>query len=331
MNLINCLRNIIGSNNPAWNVPSDFNLYVESLPGLSRADIVAMADSDYQTTGDFIQDKVSFAMNMVVAELSQWIIQDFRQNSVLDRMKAGKYPTGVIAYNTPQPLNRGIKFTRRKNDDYGLLVIPYVKVLVNNSGLNTITITDNIGQVKSVNFTAVAGIPTEVNVDFITDGGEAYLTLDNASLATAELKVGGCCNRPYNESNVGLWRVSGWDGSGEVDNTFGFIAEAQYQCDQSQIACIFRNSVSFQQACLYRLGVDLLDELINTVRANSKTIHNKEEKIELRAKFENDYERRMEILRVEARTMLSRPRTNCIACNGTRYAETQRQSKGYYR
>jgi hypothetical protein len=77
--------------------------------------------------------------------------------------------------------------------------------------------------------------------------------------------------------------------------------------------------------------VDLLDELINTVRANSKTIHNKEEKIELRAKFENDYERRMEILRVEARTMLSRPRTNCIACNGTRYAETQRQSKGYYR
>ena len=67
MNLINCLRNIIGSNNPAWNVPSDFNLYVESLPGLSRADIVAMADSDYQTTGDFIQDKVSFAMNMVVA------------------------------------------------------------------------------------------------------------------------------------------------------------------------------------------------------------------------------------------------------------------------
>jgi hypothetical protein len=29
--------------------------------------------------------------------------------------------------------------------------------------------------------------------------------------------------------------------------------------------------------------------------------------------------------------MLSRPRTNCIACNGTRYAETQRQSKGYYR
>jgi hypothetical protein len=29
--------------------------------------------------------------------------------------------------------------------------------------------------------------------------------------------------------------------------------------------------------------------------------------------------------------MLSRARTNCIACNGTRYAETQRQSKGYYR
>lgn len=331
MNLINCLRNIIGSNNPQWNVPSDFNLYVESLPGISRADIVAMADSDYPTTGDFIQDKVSFAMNMVVAELSQWIIQDFRQNSVLDRMKAGKYPTGAITYNSTQASNRGLKFTRKKNDDYGLLVIPNIKVLVNNSGSQTLTVTDNIGQTKTYTFTTVAGVPYELNTDFITDGGEVLMTLDNTSLATAQLKVGGCCNRPYNESNVGAWRVSGWDGSGEVDNTFGIIAEAQYQCDQSQIACIFRNSVSFQQACLYRLGVDLLDELINTVRANAKTIHNKEEKIELRAKFELDYERRMEILRVEARTMLARPRTNCIACNGTRYAETQRQSKGYYR
>ena len=331
MNLINCLRNIIGSNNPAWNVPSDFNLYVESLPGISRADIIAMTDSDWQTTGDFIQDKVSFSMNMVVAELSQWIIQDFRQNSIIDRMKAGKYPNNTITYNTTTPLNRGIKFVRKKNDDYGLLVVPNIKVLVNNSGSVTVTISDNIGQVKTYTETVVAGVPYEINTDFITDGGEVFLTMDNTSIDTADLKVGGCCNRPYNESSVGAWRVYGWDGSVAVDNTFGIIAEAQYQCDQSQIACIFRNSVSFQQACMYRLGVDLLDELINTSRANSKTIHNKEEKIELRNKFELDYERRMEILRVEARTMLSRPRTNCIACNGTRYAETQRQSQGYYR
>lgn len=331
MNLASCLRNIIGSNNPAWNVPSDFNLYVETLPGISRADIIAMSDSDWQTTGDFIRDKVKFSMNMVVAELSQWLIQDFRQNSIIDRMKAGKYPNNTVTYNALNASNRGLKYVRRASDDYGLLVIPNLKVMVNNTGNVTVTISDNIGQTRTYTEAVTAGIPFEINTDFITDGGEVFVTMDNTAIATAELKVGKCCGNAYNDSSVGAWRVYGWDGTKAVDNSFGLIVEAQYQCDQSQLACMFRNSVSFQQACLYRLGMDLLDEVITTIRANSKTIHNKEEKIELRDRFEIDYSRRMEILRVEARTMLARPRTACMACNGTRYSETNRQANGYFR
>lgn len=332
MNLASCLRNIIGSNNPAWNVPSDFNLYVESLPGVSRADIVAMTDSDWQTTADFIQDKIKFSMNMVVAELSQWLIQDFRQNSVIDRMKAGKYPNSTVTYNAVNASNRGLKFVRQKNDDYGLLVVPNIKVLVNNSGSVTVTISDNIGQVQTYTETVTAGIPFEINTNFQTDGGEVFITMDNTALATADLKLGGaCCGNGYIKSAVEAWRVHGWDGTKSVDNTFGIIAEVQYQCDQSQIACIFRNSPTFQQACMYRLGMDLLDEILVTGRANPKTIHLKEEKALQRDRFELDYTRRMEMLRIEARTMLSRPRTRCIVCNGTRYAENQSQSKGYYR
>jgi len=331
MNLASCLRNIIGSNNPAWNVPSDFNLFVESLPGISRADIVAMTDTDWQTTGAFIQDKVSFAMNMVVAELSQWLVQDFRQNSVIDRLKAGRYPNNTIQYQIPVNQNRGLKFVRRKNDDYGLLVIPNIKVLINNSATVTVTISDNIGQIRNYTETVLAGIPFEINTDFITDGGEVFITMNNNLINTAELKVGGCCGNHYHESTVGTWRVYGWDGTQTIDNTFGIIAEVQYQCDQSQIACIFRNSVSFQQACMYRLGMDLMDEILTSERANPKTIHLKEERLLQRERFEVDYTRRMEMLRIEARTMLSRPRTRCIACNGTRYAETNSQTNGYYR
>jgi hypothetical protein len=331
MNLASCLKNIIGSKNPAWNVPSAFNLYVESLPGISRSDIVAMTDSDWQTTGDFIQDKINFSMNMVVAELSQWLIQDFRQNSILDRMKVGKYPNNTVTYNSTTNANRGLKFKRKREDDYGLLVVPNIKVLVNNTGSVTVTISDNIGQVKTYTETVQAGIPFEINTDFITDGGEVFITMNNNALATANLKTGGCCGNHYMNSAVGGWRVHGWDGTATTDNTFGIIAEAQYQCDQSQIACIFRNSVSFQQACMYRLGMDLLDEIFLTERANPKTIHLKEERLLQRERFNEDYLNRMEMLRIEARTMLSRPRTKCIACNGTRYAETQSQSKGYYR
>jgi len=331
MNLANCLRNIIGSNNPAWNVPSDFNLYVESLPGVTRADIIAMADSDWQTTGAFIQDKVSFSMNMVVAELSQWLIQDFRQNSILDRMKVGKYPNDTVTYNSTTNANRGLKFVRQKNDDFGLLVVPNIKILVNNSGSVTVTISDNIGQTQTYTETVVAGVPYEINTNFITDGGEVFITMNNNALATANLKTGGCCGNSYSKSSLEAWRVYGWDGTATTDNTYGIIAEAQYQCDQSQIACMFRNSVSFQQACMYRLGMDLMDEILVTGRANPKTIHLKEEKALMRENFNNDYLTRMEMLRIEARSMLSRPRTKCIACNGTRYAETIGQSKGYYR
>jgi len=331
MNLSSCLRNIIGSNNSQWNVPSDFNLYVESLPGISRADIIAMADSDWATTGAFIRNKVNFSMNMVVAELSQWLIQDFRQNSVLDRMKAGKYPNTTVTYNTTANANRGIKFVRQKNDDYGLLSIPNITILLNTSGSVTVTISDNIGQVVTSTHTVVAGVPHEINTNFRSDGGEVFVTMDNNAIATANLKVGGCCNNSYNRSSLDSWRVHGWDGTNTVDNTYGIIAEAQYECDQSQIACIFRNSVGFQQACMYRLGMDLLDEIILTGRANPKTIHLKEEKLIQRERFEVDYTRRMEMLRIEARTMLSRPRTRCIVCNGTRYAENVAQSKGYYR
>jgi hypothetical protein len=77
--------------------------------------------------------------------------------------------------------------------------------------------------------------------------------------------------------------------------------------------------------------MDLMDEILVTGRANPKTIHLKEEKALMRENFNNDYLTRMEMLRIEARSMLSRPRTKCIACNGTRYAETIGQSKGYYR
>jgi len=332
MNLPNCLKNIIGSNKTDWNVPSDFNLYVESLPGISRADIIAMADSDWATVGDFIQNKVNFSQGMVISELSQWLIQDFRQNSIIDHMQVGVIPNGTaLTYNAVSATNRGVVVKRNRSDEFGLLVIPQVWLITNTSGASTLTISDNLGNTSTYAVTLVAGQKIQVTTDFRTDGSLVYITLNNTSISTAVLKTGACCGISYKKSRVGLWTASGWDGTNEIDNTYGIQADINYQCDQSQIACLFRNSVSFQQACLYKLGIDLLDEIMNTERANPKTIHKDPEKtLLLRSQFDTEYTRRLEMLRIEARTMLSRPRTECISCNGTRYSETMRQTQGNY-
>lgn len=333
MNLPQCLTNVIGSRNSEWNIPSDFSLYVEQLPAISNQAIVSMRPSDDATGEAFLRDKINFAMQNIVVNLSQWLTQDFRQGSILDRHSVGFIPKGTITYNTTKVANRGVKITRTRNDFYGLLRIDRVKVILNNSGAFNLIVTDNIGHNQSIAFTAVAGVPTEVNVNYTSQAGTAFVTIDNTVALTAQIKTASCCDKGYDDSHKGGFRVEGYDSTDPnvgYPFTFGLIFEYTYECDQKLLACLFRNSVSFQMACLYRCGMDLLDELFTTYRANPKTIHISDETKEQRDKFEVEYTRALEILRVEARKMLANPKTDCLACNGTRYVETQRQFNGNF-
>jgi hypothetical protein len=324
MNLPNCLSRIIGSRKTEWNLPSDFGLYIEQLPMVSQVELIAIRTPDYANDADYVQDMINFSMSNIVSNLSQWLIQSFRQNSILDRVKIGKLPKdGAITYNTVNPSNRGIKIYNVRQDTFGIINVGAVRFLCNTNGSVTLTITDNVGNSQTYTETAVAGQILEFHTAFSTDGNLVTVTVDNTAIATANIEVAECCGRNYRMSNSEFFRVEGYDGSSTaVNNTFGIMADITYQCDQKLIACLFRNSVAFQQACLYRFGVDYCDQVATTTRKNPMTIHRTDEDIDLqRGKFEVQLNQSLEMIRVEAQRMLRNPKTPCISCNGTRYVQ----------
>jgi len=324
MNLPNCLSKIIGSRKADWNLPSDFGLYIEQLPMVTQAELIAIRTPDYSNDAVFVQDMINFSMSNIVSNLSQWLIQQFRQGSILDRVKVGELPrSGVVAYNLVNASNRGIKIHNIRQDTFGIINVGAVRFLCNTNGSVTLTISDNLGQTETYTETAVAGEVVEFHTAFSSDGNLITITTDNTAIATANLEVAECCGRNYRMSYQNLFRVNGYDGTAiSVNNTFGIMADITYQCDQKLIACLFRNSVAFQQACLYRFGIDYCDQIATTTRKNPLTIHRTAEDIDLqRAKFETQLNQNLEMIRVEAQRMLRNPKTPCISCNGTRYVQ----------
>lgn len=332
MNLPACLSKIIGSRKSDWNLPSDFGLYVEQLPGVTQSELMSIRTPDYANDADFVTDMINFSMTNIVQNLSQWLIQNFRQGSIIDRAVVGKIPLGKqLTYNALAPVSRGVKLLRTNSDFYGKLVIGRIEFIANTTGTVTITVTDNIGQIQTYTDNAVAGVPLLIQTNFQTQGSLVTVLVDNTAIATAELDVADCCGYSYSMSNNKGWRVEGFDGVGQSKQTYGLRFEFTYECDQTQIACLFRNSFTFQQACLYRFGVDYCDQLATTPRKNPATIHRTAESIaEMRLRFETEMERSLEMIRIEAQQMLSKPNTVCIACNGTRYVETSQQFKGHF-
>lgn len=331
MNLPICLSNIIGSRRTDWNLPSDFGLYVEQLAGVTQQELMAIRTPDYNSDGAFVADMINFSMSNIVQNLSQWLIQDFRQGSILDRADVGELPNGkAITFNPVNANNRGVRLLRTNNDFYGKLIIGRVDYIGNDTGAITLTISDNLGQIVTFTENATAGVPLQFQTNFETQGSLVIITTDNSTTSTADLSIA-CCGRSYNMSHRKGWRVEGWNGVSADTQTFGLKFEFTYECDQKQIACLFKNSVSFQQACLYRFGMDYCDQLATTPRRNPVTIHRTAEDIQImRDKFETEMLRSLEMIRIEARQMLSRPNTHCIACNGTRYVETTGQARGNY-
>lgn len=322
-----CLNDIVGFRKESLELPSKFGIYIESLPGLNMSDITAMADSDYPNTKAFLADKIDFSITNFISDIQGWILPKFRIGAMLDRFIAGKTQKGNITYKTGSANARGIKLIRVQDNNYGLIVIGEIKVMLNNTATFTLTISDTNGQSKDYEFNSEAGIFSVIQADFNSDASEVLITISPTSggespedSLPANFKLYSGCGTCSSVSRTGFI-AHGWNGVKQDTCTYGIVADITYQCDPGQIACLFRNNTTFQNGLRYRVGMDLMDEILGTDRANSKTIHNREQKQTYRDQWQLEMEKCLEILRETSNQMLAKPRTKCITCNQSRYYE----------
>jgi len=288
--------------------------------------IAAMRTSDYATTDAYLSAMINQSTANLVSEVKGWLNAKYRAQGALSYMDVGKYPKGVITYNVPVNLMRGIYYERKHADLFTQLYIPAVTILCNNTVTGgTLLIEDGLGQSQSYTFDAIPGVPTSIKTDFYTEALWARITTDNNSLDTAKTELNSRCLSCTSVDSP-MWVAKNWDGTnaGTSFDTYGIIATTQTICGEANEMCIFRSSYNFQQAALFRFGFDIIEALTyRTDRANPQTMR-KEEAIELLPVYQNKYETALELLRENSLSAIASVagQSPCFKPNSLNYTDT---------
>lgn len=326
MSLPKCLTDIVGSREPLNNLPSAFGLYVEQHPGISAQMISAITPTDYLNSALWLKDIFENATNEFISELEEEFRPRFRFNGMLDGFSNGRTPKSMPVYKTASAFNRGIRYRRNNPDVFGLFVVNKVNVLISNTGEFTLNITDSNGFNQDYPFISIGGTFTEVVVDYRSDAGEIFITLNPTGTGLmppetlpADLTLQDGCGSCHHIDGDN-WRAEGWDGEKTANSTFGIQAVVVVRCDENQIACMFRENRKFQQALWYKFGATLLTHAIFSDRANPKTIHKVEQNEINRQEMEDKMDDLLVSLRETSIPFLAK-RHKCISFNQPFYQE----------
>ena len=102
--LPSCLDNFIGVRCLSTNPKS--GLWINDLEGINIRMAADIADSGYLSGLQMLESKINFATELVMQELSGFLLPYFRINSTIDELLVGDFNSN---YLSPSPMFRGLK------------------------------------------------------------------------------------------------------------------------------------------------------------------------------------------------------------------------------
>jgi len=304
-----CLENFIGVKCLTQNPKS--GLWINDLEGINIRMAADIADSNYTSGLQLLEQKIKFATELVAAELSGYVLPYFRINSIIDELLIGSFNDN---YLNPTAFDRGVKITTR-NSRLMQIRIDSVRIRIQEANYSgTLEIIDGLYS-TSFPFVTDSNGEAELFVNYNSKGKEVFIVTDNSAIhpADTDVKTGCAC---FSKSSEYL-HANGWNGSGVASNSFGLIVRANAQCSIDELMCIIAPQIRF--AILYKAGLEIVKEAKATDRLNSVTLLDEEKIAFLYEEFSMQYKNHLNTAINALPELFKRVDDICVMCNQSRF------------
>lgn len=307
--LPNCLENLIGVKCLSANPKS--GLWINDLEGINIRMAADIADSGYMSGLQLLEKKIEFATELVMQELSGFLLPYFRVNSVLDEMLVGDFN---VNYMPSASLDRGIKATV-KNTRMMRIFVGNVTIRMQQANTShQFQIVDGFSSF-SFPFTTDGNGEATVFANYMSSNRDIYIVMDNTNINPADTDVKSGCSCSSKSSQFML--VNGWSGSGVGNNSYGIKAQLTAECKVEELMCIISQHLRFP--ILYKSGLEIVKEAKATDRLNSVTLLDNDKINFLYEEFSMQYDKHMKIIVNQLPELFKRIDDICVICNQSRY------------
>jgi hypothetical protein len=307
--LPSCLDNFIGVKCLSANPKS--GLWINDLEGINIRMAADIADSGYISGLQLLEQKINFASQLVIQELSGFVLPYFRINSSIDELLVGDFNSNYLAASSN---DRGIKAIV-KNTRMMRIFVGEVKIRIQQANsTHSFQIIDGLNS-TSFSFDTDANGEATVFANYISSNREIYIVMDNTSINPADTDVKSGCSCSSKSSQ--FMSVNGWNGSGVANNSYGIKAQLTAECKIDEMICIIAQQLRFP--ILYKAGLEIVKEAKATDRLNSVTLLDNDKINFLYEEFTNQYNNHMKLVVNQLPELMKRIDDICVICNQSRY------------
>lgn len=311
--ILNGTRTIIGVRNFTACENPESKLYVNDLPGFSLKKAADIAPESYNSGNEFMHSSIKLATQHVFDEFAHELTPYFEFGNIVETREVIVFSAETIA---PANVERGI-IVKRWRSEAARLFVETVFIKSATAGDITLKITgDPVEYTKAV--TLEIGL-NEIHIGKRFDAEQIKILFNQDGIETyqgAWTTGSQGCRSCGSGSNKGLF-ITGWNGTGEVSQTFGIGARVHMQCYEDNILCSLLPKMYF--LLWYKAGMIMLQEHINTNRLNHIAMFGQEKSKELLAYLTEEYNKKYATLVRSAYDFLRNTKGECIKCNDIRY------------
>ena len=307
-----CLNNLIGVKCLTTGTPTS-GLYINDLEGLNLKYAANIADSDFISGLQFLNEKIAFATKLVISDLTRYALPYFRMNSIVDELSVGDWTSNNLA---PQNVDRGVHLMVKRSRMLRINVTN-IKIKLGNGNTSHSVVVES-GIVSEVfPFTTNAQGEAEINLNFTSTNQEVYVYMNNSTINVnnSSIKTGCGCSSKSGQ----FLSAYGWNGSGNSNSTYGLKVQATAVCDNDEFACILGAKLGLP--ILDRSGIEILHEAVATDRLNALTVLDTDKINFLLENWTAEYDKQMKMLIESLPQLLRRIDECCIVCNQNKYVQ----------
>ena len=283
-------------------------LYVNDLYGMNISKADAIANTDYASGIEFIITKIGIAIVRVATELKRYAMPYFKLNSVIGHYVGGKFDED-LEYHSAVAADRGVRIDITESV-LSQIIINRVTILADTNGVFNVVVKDG-EETTNYPVTLIAKEEQDVEINYYCEQKRVFVTVNNIAGAEGSAKIS-CCGSGYD-----VLSVTGWTGTGVSSHHYGIRADVTVICNPVDLFCIIKDFVAF--AVLYKFGVEMANEALETDRFNYFSLVNRDDIIELRERYVLDYKEEMEQMLRTMPVLLRKLDHYCIECNQDKY------------
>lgn len=318
----NCLDNIISIPDECGESEASLSgLAISDLPGITIKQTAEIASEKFISGVNLLKD----ARRRAILQLRNDLISYLQGNGYVPKLVQRIWSTldkrdGSMRPATSLGDYRGIVIrSQQKNCLLRKLHIPYVYVKADHTGTLVFRIEDGENSYP-FSFDSVAGSISKVAVNFTAETDEVYILLPDVLDVYSVLPNCQCGGSTTPKSDCA--KVLGYyNGIETKSEGFGIWAEVQCKCDYSYLLCHLATEGLMGEILLYKTGVNIMDERLQTDRLNYFTTYGRPEAERIKEEWSALYNEKWNTLIAALPSLLPTiDKCGCIECGNYRAA-----------